>query len=141
MFNSIKLKDLPRIADHIVLNATSKVIVFYGEMGVGKTTLIKEIAKRIGVTEIISSPTYSIVNEYELENDKLFHFDCYRLASEDEALDIGIEDYLFSNHWNLIEWPEKIENLLPEKKMSIELLKNKNGSRTLKEKMVIKRLL
>ena len=141
MFNSIKLKDLPRIADHIVLNATSKVIVFYGEMGVGKTTLIKEIAKRIGVTEIISSPTYSIVNEYELENDKLFHFDCYRLASEDEALDIGIEDYLFSNHWNLIEWPEKIENLLPEKKMSIELSKNKNGSRTLKEKMVIKRLL
>ena len=141
MFNSIKLKDLPRIADHIVLNATSKVIVFYGEMGVGKTTLIKEIAKRIGVTEIISSPTYSIVNEYELENDKLFHFDCYRLASEEEALDIGIEDYLFSNHWNLIEWPEKIENLLPEKKMSIELSKNKNGSRTLKEKMVIKRLL
>ena len=141
MFNSIKLKDLPRIADHIVLNATSKVIVFYGEMGVGKTTLIKEIAKRIGITEIISSPTYSIVNEYELENDKLFHFDCYRLASEDEALDIGIEDYLFSNHWNLIEWPEKIENLLPEKKMSIELSKNKNGSRTLKEKMVIKRLL
>ena len=141
MFNSIKLKDLPRIADHIVLNATSKVIVFYGEMGVGKTTLIKEIAKRIGVTEIISSPTYSIVNEYELKNDKLFHFDCYRLASEEEALDIGIEDYLFSNHWNLIEWPEKIENLLPEKKMSLELLKNKNGSRTLKEKMVIKRLL
>ena len=84
MFNSIKLKDLPRIADHIVLNATSKVIVFYGEMGVGKTTLIKEIAKRIGVTEIISSPTYSIVNEYELENDKLFHFDCYRLSSEEE---------------------------------------------------------
>ena len=141
MFNSIKLKDLPRIADHIVLNATSKVIVFYGEMGVGKTTLIKEIAKRIGVTEIISSPTYSIVNEYELGNDKLFHFDCYRLSSEEEALDIGIEDYLFSNHWNLIEWPEKIENLLPEKKMSIELSKNKNGSRTLKEKMVIKRLL
>ena len=141
MFNSIKIKDLPQIADHIVLNATSKVIVFYGEMGVGKTTLIKEIAKRIGVTEIISSPTYSIVNEYELENDKLFHFDCYRLASEEEALDIGIEDYLFSNHWNLIEWPEKIENLLPEKKMSLELLKNKNGSRTLKEKMVIKRLL
>jgi tRNA threonylcarbamoyladenosine biosynthesis protein TsaE len=141
MFNSIKLKDLPGIADHIVLNATSKVIVFYGEMGVGKTTLIKEIAKRIGVTEIISSPTYSIVNEYELKNDKLFHFDCYRLSSEEEALDIGIEDYLFSNHWNLIEWPEKIENLLPQKKMSIELLKNKNGSRTLKEKMVIKRLL
>jgi tRNA threonylcarbamoyladenosine biosynthesis protein TsaE len=130
------LKDLPQIADQIVLKATSKTILFYGEIGVGKTTLIKEIAKRIGVDEIINSPTYSIVNEYKLENDKLFHFDCYRLESEEEALDLGIEDYLFSSHWNLIEWPEKIENLLPEKKMIIELLRNKNGSRTLKERIV-----
>jgi tRNA threonylcarbamoyladenosine biosynthesis protein TsaE len=130
------LKDLPQIADQIVLKATSKIILFYGEMGVGKTTLIKEIAKRIGVDEMISSPTYSIVNEYELENDKLFHFDCYRLESEEEALDFGIEDYLYSSHWNLIEWPEKIENLLPQKKMVIELSRNKNGSRTLKERIV-----
>ena len=130
------LKDLPQIADQIVLNATSKTILFYGEMGVGKTTLIKEIAKRIGVDEMINSPTYSIVNEYELENDKLFHFDCYRLESEEEALDLGLEDYLFSSHWNLIEWPERIENLLPEKKIIIELSKNKNGSRTLKKRIV-----
>ncbi|MFT4669649.1 MAG: tRNA threonylcarbamoyladenosine biosynthesis protein TsaE [Flavobacteriaceae bacterium] len=130
------LKDLPKIANQIVLKATSKTILFYGEMGVGKTTLIKEIAKRIGVNEMINSPTFSIVNEYELEDDKLFHFDCYRLESEEEALDIGIEDYLFSSHWNLIEWPEKIENLVPEKKMIIELIKNKNGSRTLKERIV-----
>ena len=136
MSNTYMLTDLPQIADQIVLNATSKVIVFYGEMGVGKTTLIKEIAKRIGVDEIINSPTFSIVNEYTLENDKLFHFDCYRLASEEEALDIGIEDYLFSSHWNLIEWPEKIENLLPETKMILDLSKNKNGSRTLKERKV-----
>ena len=99
------LQDLPQIANQLVLKAASKTILFYGEMGVGKTTLIKEIAKRIGVTEMLCSPTFSIVNEYELENDKLFHFDCYRLASEEEALDIGIEDYLFSGHWNLIEWP------------------------------------
>jgi tRNA threonylcarbamoyladenosine biosynthesis protein TsaE len=130
------LKDLPKIANQIVLKATSKTILFYGEMGVGKTTLIKEIAKRIGVNEMINSPTFSIVNEYEFEDDKLFHFDCYRLESEEEALDIGIEDYLFSSHWNLIEWPEKIENLVPEKKMIIELIKNKNGSRTLKERIV-----
>ena len=88
------------------------------------------------LTEMLSSPTFSIVNEYELENDRLFHFDCYRLASEEEALDIGIEDYLFSGHWNLIEWPEKIEKLLPKKKLIIEVTKNKNGSRTLKEKLV-----
>ncbi|MFT5436135.1 MAG: tRNA threonylcarbamoyladenosine biosynthesis protein TsaE [Ulvibacter sp.] len=130
------LKDLPQIANQIVLKATAKTILFYGEMGVGKTTLIKEIAKRIGVNEMINSPTFSIVNEYEFEDDKLFHFDCYRLESEEEALDIGIEDYLFSSHWNLIEWPEKIENLVPEKKMIIELIKNKNGSRTLKERIV-----
>jgi tRNA threonylcarbamoyladenosine biosynthesis protein TsaE len=105
-------------------------------MGVGKTTLIKEVAKRLGVNDMISSPTYAIVNEYELKNDKLFHFDCYRLKSEEEALDMGIEDYLYSNHWNLIEWPERIENILPEKKMTIELLRNSNGSRTLKQKIV-----
>ncbi len=69
MLNTYMLKDLPQIADQIVLKATSKTILFYGEMGVGKTTLIKEIAKRIGVDEMINSPTYSIVNEYELEND------------------------------------------------------------------------
>lgn len=136
MLKTYMLKDLPQIADEIVLNATSKTILFYGEMGVGKTTLIKEIAKRIGVDEMINSPTYSIVNEYELENDKLFHFDCYRLESEEAALDIGVEDYLFSSHWNLIEWPEKIENLLPEQKMIIELSKNKNGSRTIKKRIV-----
>jgi tRNA threonylcarbamoyladenosine biosynthesis protein TsaE len=130
------LEELSEIASQILLDATSKTILFYGEMGVGKTTLIKEVAKRIGVDELISSPTYAIVNEYELENDRLFHFDCYRLESEEEALDMGIEDYLFSNNWNLIEWPERIENLLPEKKMTIELLRNNNGSRTLKKKIV-----
>jgi tRNA threonylcarbamoyladenosine biosynthesis protein TsaE len=130
------LEELSEIASQILLDATSKTILFYGDMGVGKTTLIKEVAKRIGVDELISSPTYAIVNEYELENDRLFHFDCYRLESEEEALDMGIEDYLFSNNWNLIEWPERIENLLPEKKMTIELLRNNNGSRTLKKKIV-----
>ena len=78
MVMTFMLKDLPLIADQLVLNATSKTILFYGEMGVGKTTLIKEIAKRIGVNEMINSPSYSIVNEYELENGKLFHFDCFR---------------------------------------------------------------
>ena len=130
------LEELPEIASQILLDATSKTILFYGEMGVGKTTLIKEVAKRIGVDELISSPTYAIVNEYALENDRLFHFDCYRLESEEEALDMGIEEYLFSNNWNLVEWPERIENLLPEKKMTIELLRNNNGSRTLKKKIV-----
>jgi tRNA threonylcarbamoyladenosine biosynthesis protein TsaE len=136
MLQTYILEDLPEIASQIVAGAESKTILFYGEMGVGKTTLIKEVAKRLGVNDMISSPTYAIVNEYELKNDKLFHFDCYRLKSEEEALDMGIEDYLYSTHWNLIEWPERIENILPEKKMTIELLRNSNGSRTLKQKIV-----
>ena len=130
------LEDLPKIASQILLDVPSKTILFYGEMGVGKTTLIKEVAKRLGVDAMLSSPTYAIVNEYELENDKLFHFDCYRLESEEEALDMGIEDYLFSEHWSLIEWPEKIKNLIPEKNTTIELIQNSNGSRTLKKKIV-----
>ncbi len=130
------LEDLPRIADTVLLNTDHKTLLFYGEMGAGKTTLIKELAKKIGITDTLSSPTFSIVNEYHLENDKLYHFDCYRLNNVDEALDIGIEEYLDSGHWNLIEWPEKIENLLPESKTKIELVKNTNGSRTLNLKPV-----
>lgn len=125
------LKDLPLIADKVLLKASHKTLLFYGEMGSGKTTLIKELAKKIGVTEELSSPTFSIVNEYKIKDDKLFHMDCYRLETEEEALDIGIEDYLDSGHWNLIEWPEKIANLLPEANTKIELVTNTNGSRTL----------
>ncbi len=126
------LKDLPQVAKKVLTNAPYKTLLFYGEMGTGKTTLIKELAKNIGVEDVMSSPTFSIINEYHLENDKLFHFDFYRIESEEEALDIGIEDYLDSDHWNLIEWPEKIKNLLPENFTAIELTKNTNGSRTLK---------
>ncbi|GHC51850.1 tRNA (adenosine(37)-N6)-threonylcarbamoyltransferase complex ATPase subunit type 1 TsaE [Ulvibacter litoralis] len=126
------IKDLPQIADQILLSAPFKTILFYGEMGVGKTTLIKELAKKIGVTDTLSSPTFSIVNEYKTQTDKLFHFDCYRITSEEEALDFGIEEYLDSDNWNLIEWPEKIANLLPEKSTKIQLIKNTNGSRTVK---------
>jgi len=112
-------------------NASNKTLLFYGKMGVGKTTLIKEIAKKLGVNDVLSSPTFSIVNEYKLGKKSLFHMDCYRLETVEEALDIGIEDYLDSDNWKLIEWPERIENLLNEEGTSIELIKNSNGSRTL----------
>ena len=125
------LKDLPKVAETVLKNASNKTLLFYGEMGVGKTTLIKEIAKKLGVTDVLSSPTFSIVNEYKLGHESLFHMDCYRLETMEEALDIGIEDYLDSNNWKLIEWPERIESLLTEKGTSIELIKNSNGSRTL----------
>jgi len=125
------IEDLPQVANAVLNNTEHKTILFYGEMGVGKTTLIKELAKKIGVTDTLSSPTFSIVNEYSLYNDKLNHFDCYRLKDIYEAMDIGIEEYLDSGNWNLIEWPEKITSILPESKTEIKLIKNINGSRTL----------
>ncbi|MEM7087710.1 MAG: tRNA (adenosine(37)-N6)-threonylcarbamoyltransferase complex ATPase subunit type 1 TsaE [Bacteroidota bacterium] len=125
------IQELPKIAGMILANTTSKTLLFYGDMGVGKTTLIKELAKKIGVQDTLSSPTFSIVNEYLLDSDKLFHFDFYRIKSAEEVLDIGIEDYFESPHWKLIEWPEKIEGLLPMENSKIQLTKNQNGSRTI----------
>ena len=83
-------------------------------MGVGKTTFIKEICQQLGILDNISSPTFSLVNEYQTsKKEKVFHFDFYRIEEEEEALDIGIEEYFDSDAWCLVEWPENIENLLP----------------------------
>jgi tRNA threonylcarbamoyladenosine biosynthesis protein TsaE len=84
-------------------------------MGVGKTTLIKQLCKNLGVEDATSSPTFSLVNEYQASKNQLvYHFDFYRLNKESEALDMGVEDYLYSGNWCFIEWSEKIENLIPE---------------------------
>jgi tRNA threonylcarbamoyladenosine biosynthesis protein TsaE len=91
-----------------------KVIAFYGDMGVGKTTLIKAICEELGVKDTVTSPTYSIVNEYKsLKGEKIFHFDFYRINSTDEAYDLGYEEYFYSKCFCFIEWPEKIAELLP----------------------------
>jgi tRNA threonylcarbamoyladenosine biosynthesis protein TsaE len=128
---NFNLQDLNFVAKEILRNVPNKTLLFYGTMGVGKTTLIKELSKQLGVTDVINSPTFSLVNEYEIIKDKIYHFDFYRIKSEEEALDIGIEDYFFSGHWNLIEWPENISNLLPPNSTKIEMNKNQNGTRTL----------
>ena len=125
------LKDLPSVVKRLLTEVPNKMLLFYGDMGVGKTTLIKEIAKQLGVKEVINSPTFSLVNEYEIKDDKVYHFDFYRINNEEEAMDIGIEDYFFSSHWNLIEWPQKVTNLLPVNSTKIQLTKNQNGTRTL----------
>jgi tRNA threonylcarbamoyladenosine biosynthesis protein TsaE len=124
-------KDISKIADNILTVSASKVFLFYGGMGVGKTTLIKEMAKHLGVIEISQSPSFSIVNEYEATGDTIFHFDFYRIENLEEAYDIGVEDYLYSGHYVFIEWPEKINGLLPENGTKIYIEKNLNGSRTL----------
>ena len=128
---NFNLQDLSFVAKGILRNVPNKTLLFYGTMGVGKTTLIKELSKQLGVTDVINSPTFSLVNEYEIIKGKIYNFDFYRIKSEEEALDIGIEDYFFSGHWNLIEWPENISNLLPPNSTKIEMNKNQNGTRTL----------
>ena len=115
--------DLP-VAARFLLDASKgkKIIAFYGEMGVGKTTLIKVICKELGVTDTISSPTYSIVNEYrDKNNTPIYHFDFYRIKDIREAYDMGYENYFFSGNYCFIEWPEKIENILPEGCVKIKL--------------------
>ncbi len=132
MEHTFTLQDLPKIAAIILSEVPNKILLFYGDMGVGKTTLIKEILKQLGVKETISSPTFALVNEYEIKDDKIYHFDFYRINNEKEVLDIGIEEYFYSDHWNMIEWPEKIKSLLPKKSTKLILTNNQNGSRTLK---------
>ncbi len=116
MKKQYKLPEIETVAQQIVHNAKNKVLCFYGEMGTGKTTLIKALLKVLGAQDIGNSPTFGLVNEYHDEGGQLlaFHFDFYRIEDETEALDMGWEDYLNSNAWIFVEWPEKIPSLLPK---------------------------
>lgn len=125
------LDEVEQVAKQIVTNSKSKTLLFYGSMGVGKTTLIKTIVKTLGSSEEASSPTFSVVNEYGLEDDKIYHFDLYRIKDLEEAYNLGIEDYLESNHWKLIEWPEKIEPILFDTFDKIKLEIKENNLRVL----------
>ncbi|MDB9723576.1 tRNA (adenosine(37)-N6)-threonylcarbamoyltransferase complex ATPase subunit type 1 TsaE [Polaribacter sp.] len=126
------LEKLTEVAIAIIAVAKNKTLLFYGEMGVGKTTLIKEICQQLEVKDRISSPTYSLVNEYQTsKGETVFHFDFYRITNEVEALDMGIEDYFDSNHWCLIEWPQNVENLLPLETVEIHLTLLESGQRNI----------
>lgn len=128
------LEALPKAAQEIIdlASGQAKVWLFYGDMGAGKTTLIKSICEAWGVEDNVSSPTFALVNEYRTaEQQPLYHFDFYRINDEEEAWDIGTEDYFYSGHHCLVEWPERIEGLLPEEFIRIDIAVGADNSRSI----------
>ncbi|MBQ6790199.1 MAG: tRNA (adenosine(37)-N6)-threonylcarbamoyltransferase complex ATPase subunit type 1 TsaE [Paludibacteraceae bacterium] len=112
--------------------APKKVFAFDGPMGAGKTTFIKKLCEEMGTMDVVNSPTFAIVNVYDVEqpyHGEVYHFDCYRLKELREALDLGAEEYLYSGNYCFIEWPEKIEALLPEETVWVKIVPMPNGNR------------
>lgn len=135
MNKNYSLNELSVVAQEIVENSQHKILLFNGNMGAGKTTLIKELCKVLGVKDVANSPTFSLVNEYETVNQEtVYHFDFYRIEKEEEAYDMGVEDYFYSNNWCLIEWPENVKNLLPLNASEIHIEILENGQRNIQLK-------
>jgi len=130
---SYGLQEIDKAADVIIKSAEEeKVWVFQGDMGAGKTTLVKAISRAFGVTDAVSSPTFGIVNQYEnQEKDVFYHFDFYRLEDPAEALDIGIEEYFYSGNYCWLEWAENIAPYLPEQFLLIRIASDSESKRTL----------
>lgn len=138
---TIRFQDLSELdavaASLLRLGSDVPVWLFDGQMGVGKTTLIKRLCSQLGVESVVQSPTFSIVNEYVTADGKtIFHFDFYRIRDEFEALDIGVEEYFDSGHFCFVEWPEKIESLLPYPHLLLRIDIGENGERVLEVKRV-----
>jgi tRNA threonylcarbamoyladenosine biosynthesis protein TsaE len=126
------IDEIQQVAQKILSQNPKKIILFYGNMGSGKTTLIKTLSKELGVNDATSSPTFSLVNEYKTtDNQSIYHFDMYRLKNEYEALDFGFEDYIYSGNWCFVEWPEKIPNILPDNFSTIHVTTTTDGKRNL----------
>ena len=115
------LDEIDIVAKRLLKKFKNKVVIFNGQVGSGKTTLIRAIVNELGTYDKISSPTFSIVNEYKVRNGIVYHFDFYRINNHNEALDIGIFEYLNSENWNFIEWADKIQVLLPKNLIKINL--------------------
>jgi tRNA threonylcarbamoyladenosine biosynthesis protein TsaE len=137
-FRFSQLSELDSVAKQLLkLGRSTPVWLFNGSMGVGKTTLIKKLCDQLQVTSTVQSPTFAIVNEYETTHQKVvYHFDFYRIKNENEAYDIGVEEYLYSGDYCFIEWPEKIESLWPEHYFNIDIQQKEGGERVLHAEIV-----
>ncbi len=132
MHLKFSLGELPGIVLKLISEAGSKrTIALRGSMGAGKTTLVHAFCDVLGVKDAVGSPTFSIINEYGTTAGPVYHIDCYRLRDEQEAIDAGVEDCLYSGNWCFVEWPEKIPHLLPTDTMRIFLEQQEDGSRLL----------
>ena len=122
-FEINSVEELSQVSEYLlVLRDESDIIAFYGPMGAGKTTLIKNLCHRMGVTDEVNSPTFAIVNEYVTEEaESVYHFDFYRIKKLEEVYDIGYENYFYSGNLCLLEWPEMIESLMPEKFIRVDI--------------------
>ena len=125
------IEALPAVAREVIpLLEEFPVVALYGPMGVGKTTFIKALCREMGVDDPVNSPSFAIINEYlTRQGERIFHFDFYRLKNEEELLDLGYEDYFYSGEVCLLEWPEKIENYLPDNCLVLQLQELSDGSR------------
>lgn len=132
----IKIKSIEEIAvaakDFVAAMGERKVFAFYGKMGAGKTTFIKAVCEELGVEDVINSPTFAIVNEYvDGKGEPVYHFDFYRIKNQQEVMDLGYEDYVYSGHVCFMEWPELIENLLPDDAVKVTIEEEIDGGRVL----------
>lgn len=123
------LDKLEKASDFILKNADSKIILFEGQMGSGKTTLIKNLVKKIGSKDIVSSPTFSLVNEYNADKDTIYHFDLYRVNNKEELYNLGIETYLYHDNYVFVEWPELLKPMLQEEYTVLKFETTSNYSR------------
>ena len=136
MSMEIRIKSIEEIAvaakEFVAAMGERKVFAFYGKMGAGKTTFIKAVCEELGVEDVINSPTFAIVNEYvDAQGEPVYHFDFYRIKNQQEVMDLGYEDYVYSGHVCFMEWPELIENLLPDDAVKVTIEEEIDGGRVL----------